>query len=245
MRAATFAVLLLAATAAQSADLAPVKVLAFEFSDSYKRLTGAVFTHVETATNYTVGRDGVTTLHLPVGSNVTLTLHKFPGFVATTGATMTVPPGGMVTNGTEYVLQVPPVLVYDLFVSVTPGHKDKSKCQFVVTVCGPNRTWWSFPQGIPGVSVTMDPPLHKTIFYFGTWGKLSNDTNPLPNGRNVTSWDGGVLIEDVPVAPGRPYVITATKPGYAFTRTVMSCTAPGQFVNGGPGQGPVASHADN
>jgi hypothetical protein len=34
---------------------------------------------------------------------------------------------------------------------------------------------------LPGVVATLHPTVNQDIFYFGTWGDLSNKTNPLPN----------------------------------------------------------------
>ena len=238
-RLTLFALLLLAA---QRSVAAPVQVLGFQFSNAAIRLAGYRFTHVETGANHTFGVDGRTTLDMPVGSNVTLSFPSQGKFQQTMGPTVMVPPEGMTTEATEYVMQVPSTLIYDFFNLVTPGHKNDQFCQFVVTVTGPNRTWNSFPQGIPGAVVTMSPPPTGRIFYFGVWKvPPDNHTNPFPNNRTTTSWDGGVLLENVPVAPGRPYVVRAALAGYAFTETVMRCDAPGLFVNGAPNQGPRAT----
>ena len=173
-----------------------------------------------------------------VGSS---SLHK-----TTTSPIVTVPDGGLTTELTQVVLQMPSDLIFELFWAVTPAgpgkHKDKTKCMVVVTVCAENKTVASHPQGLPGTSVKMVPPNYSTIFYFGVWS-FSNETNPLPNDLNSTSWDGGVLIEDVPVSNDIVYEISAFKKGYDFTTTKFKCIQPGSFINGAPNQGPrVTGH---
>lgn len=80
-----------------------------------------------------------------------------------------------------------------------PEHPKADRCQFVVTVSAFNLTVFSFPQGEPNSTAIMTPPAQDHTFYFGTWGKLSNDTNPFSRGLTKTSWDGGVVLMNVPV----------------------------------------------
>jgi hypothetical protein len=71
--------------------------------------------------------------------------------------------------------------------------------------------------------------------YFGVMGK--NLTDPFTRGLNATSWDGGVVWLNVPVA-AKPYVVRATKPGMVFSEAWMQCHTPNRFINAAPTQGP-------
>mgnify|MGYP000099900421 CR=1 FL=1 len=80
-----------------------------------------------------------------------------------------------------------------------PEKPDNSKyCQFVVTVSAYNLTLKSFPQGEINSTCSISPnPGLSGTYYFGTWGKLSNMTNPFEKGLKATSWDGGVALINV------------------------------------------------
>ena len=134
----TLFALLLLLLVAQRSVAAPVQVLGFDFTDAAKRLTGYRFTHLETGANHSFGADGRTMLDLPVGYNVTINFPAQGAFHQTMGPTVVVPPEGMTTEATEYVMQVPSKLVYDFFNLVTPGKKNPQLCQFVVTIAGGN-----------------------------------------------------------------------------------------------------------
>ena len=180
---------------------------------------------------------GYAQLDAPVGGKLTVEASSSHHH-ATMSPIVTVPSTGLVDEQNEIVMQMVSHLVYDFFWTVTPdrGHKkNHSACQVVVTVCDKNKTIRSSPQGLPGVQLHVDPPNYSTLFYFGTM--LGNKTDPFPNDRHSTSWDGGVLIENVPVGE-TVYTITATKPGLSFTQTVVQCSSPGLFINGAPNQGP-------
>jgi len=106
-----------------------------------------------------------------------------------------------------------------------------------VTVCNYNKSIGDIPQGLPGASVSIEPKASSSlIYYFGTM--LSNITNPLPNNLNSTSWDGGVLLENIPVNQNQLLTIRASKPGFEFSETLAACIWPGVFINGAPNQGP-------
>eukprot|EP00759_Apiculatamorpha_spiralis_P056052 PhF_6_TR7951/c1_g1_i1/m.11997 len=217
----------------------PVTVNVIDYV-SGKPLVGHIVTFLEQNQQYTAGSDGRFHLDIPNGTMATFMAKGDKTYRETQSATVVVPPTGLTTITTEVVLQVPSNLIFDAFFLVTPGTKNMSCCcQIVVTVCAFNKTSYDSAQGLPNTTVAITPNIHGTIFYFGTWGPISNATNPFPNNLNGTSWDGGVLIENVP--PGR-YVVTAQHPGYTFSDTVIVCGTPGVFINGAPNQGPRANH---
>ena len=225
----------------RSTTYAPVDVYVCPFDAcGSKGLANHPVFIIEANSTYTTNGAGMLYLEVPVFGNITLVSLAGNGYHRTQASTVQVPPVGLVTTLTQLVVQVPSDVIYDLFFAVTPGHKSEAKCQIVVTVCNVNVTIKSMPQGLLGSTVALDPPLDSKIFYFGTWGKFSNDTNPLPNDLNSTSWDGGVLIENVPVNVRSPYVITAQHPGYIFSSTTFWCLAAGTFINAGPNMGPRA-----
>jgi hypothetical protein len=220
-----------------SSTAAPVKVIAADYVDMAKRLSNASVTWLEQGTILLTDANGEIMFDAPVGSNVTLELAETEEFVSLQTPTATVPAEGFVGSLGEIVLQAPSKLMFDLFWIVTPGKKDPTKCQVVVTVCNVNKTSFSPAQGLPGTVAHLAPPLQAETFYFGTWGNWSNATNPLPNHLNSTSYDGGVMFTNLPVDPATWYVVTATHPGFEFSRTVFRCTKAG-FINGAPNQGP-------
>lgn len=146
------------------------------------------------------------------------------------------PTAGLTSKLDEVVLQMPSTLMFDAFWLTTPGKKDTTKCQLVVTVCNANKTVGDLPQGIPGAVVSLRPALSTETFYFGTM--LGNLTDPFPNHRNSTSWDGGVLLENLAVNSSVLYTVSATLPPYTFSQTRVSCNWPDMFINGAPNQGP-------
>lgn len=221
------------------ANGAPVNIWVVDFSQ-LKPLVGHKITILETGDNYTVDTDGYARLDLPVGTNITVLAHSYPWYQSTQSATVSVPPGGLATKMTEIVLQVPSSITYDLFQWVSPGKKDPTACQVVVTVCNVNKTIYDFPQGLPGAVASLRPAALTRTFYFGTWGRVSNDTNPFPNNLTSCSWDGGVLFENVKVNPRVEYVVTAQRRGFRFSKTRIRCLRPGQFINAAPNQGPRA-----
>ena len=217
---------------------APVKIIAADYIDMSKLLANASVTWLETGRVMYTNAVGEISLDVPVGSNITLEIAELPDYVSMQSPTATVPAGGFTGPLGEIVLQVPTKLMFDLFWLVTPGKKDDTKCQVVVTICNVNKTAFSPAQGLPGTVAHLSPALQTHTFYFGVWGNWSNATNPLPNDLNSTSFDGGVLLENIPVDPSTWFVVTATHAGYEFSRTVFRCTKPGLFINGAPNQGP-------
>lgn len=219
----------------------PVRVVASDFVDSKKPLVGISLEWMERGTTGVTDANGVLMLDADVGSTVTINFAGDDAYHQTQGVTVTVPPGGLTTELNEIVMQVPSLFTYDLFFLVTPGHKNTSACQLVVTVCNVNKTVHDPAQGLPGTVATLTPPTESTTFYFGTWGKWSNATNPLPNNLTSTSFDGGVLFENIPPNANQWYEVQASHVGYTFTTTRFRCTQGGLFINGAPNQGPRAT----
>lgn len=233
-----FTLLVSAATARQllTTPTAPVTVFTYELGSG--PVGNTKFICLETNESFVSDANGWAHLSFSVGMNVTF---FFPGsllLAATQGATVVVPAEGLTSNITWYVLQIPNKVVYEIMMLVSPGHKDPTKCIGMVTVTAWDKTVADCPQGIEGVTVSVNPPLQSMIFYPGVW--MGNRTDPFPNNLTSTSLDGGVAIENLPV--GKTYLVTASKPGYLFTSTVLWCQAPGTFVNGAPNQGPRANH---
>ena len=230
--------LLILATLFQICIGAPVRLYAFDFLEHTHQLANHPIQRMETGEIFNTTSAGFLDLDIPVGQNVTFTSLDFDGFHKTQSATVQVPDEGLNTLMTEMVLQVPPNWVYD-FLWVVPGKKkNKGVCQFVVTATDVNKTFSDCPQGLEGTVVHLDPPLSTYTYYFGTWGQISNWTNPLPNELTSCSWDGGVMFENVPIRD-EPYIVSAEREGYTFSETVMYCHEEG-FVNGAPNQGPKA-----
>eukprot|EP01013_Petalomonas_cantuscygni_P011908 TRINITY_DN2556_c0_g1_i1.p1 TRINITY_DN2556_c0_g1~~TRINITY_DN2556_c0_g1_i1.p1 ORF type:complete len:259 (+),score=23.01 TRINITY_DN2556_c0_g1_i1:80-856(+) len=182
--------------------------------------------------------------HATVGEQLTLRLES-RAYITTTTPTITVPEGGLFDPHVQPTLQVPSVIVYDLFKAVIPRPLDYNCCcQFVVTVAALNHTLHDDPQGEPNATVTISPPLPTpapgedadkyTPFYMGY---RDGATDPFVRGLKTTSLDGGVLFPNVPVSQ-EPYIVSAVKQGRTFSRVKMWCRAAGDFVNGSPPEGP-------
>ncbi|CUG88092.1 Hypothetical protein, putative [Bodo saltans] len=218
----------------------PVKVIALDFV-GLAPLVGATMDWLETGASYITDADGVVMLDAPVGASVTINFSGNDKYHQTQSSTVEVPAGGLTTLYNQLVMQVPTHFLFDVFWTLSPGeHKNTSNCQVVVTVCDVNKTVYSHAQGLPGTVATLTPALESQTFYFGTWGKLSNDTNPLPNNLTSTSFDGGVLFENLAPNPDQWYEVTASHPGYSFSSTRFRCLKAG-FVNAAPNQGPRAT----
>ena len=179
---------------------------------------------------------------VPVGAKIFFNLLDHNDFHQTMTAVAVVPPEGLVGLYNRVILQVPSHFIYDLFEFLVPGPVNKTKCQIVATITNLNRTYTNCPQGWPGVVATITPRVDDEVhpFYFGTWGKYSNETNPLPNNLTSTSWDGGVIYRNVAVNPSQDITLGATFQNFNFTTTTVRCLAPGMFVNAAPNQGPRA-----
>lgn len=236
------------AVAATLPAMAPVRGHAIEFG-ARKAVTEATVTSVgETPITTTTDATGAFTLRAPVGQPLTLRLSK-AGYRTTQYATVMVPPGGLVERLDMVWFQVPSSLMYDMLSILMPvAPNDKEYCQFVVTVSAYNLTVLDFPQGEPNSTAAMAPvPSNwssgkSNVYYFGTWGKISNATNPFAKGLNSTSWDGGVVLINVPPAAD-PYTVSASKPGVRFSSSKMLCPEPGIFVNAPPPAGPQVLNA--
>jgi hypothetical protein len=172
----------------------------------------------------------------PVGSNVTLVISKWDIHETQTG-TVTVPPQGLVGVQHELTLQVPDLITFAFLRAVLPGTMDPTKCHLVTTVSAKNKTLYDDPQGEPNATISVSPPVPKgsNIYYFGI---IMGKTNPFARGLNQTSYDGGVLVFNVP--PG-DYVMTASKKGVVFgdpPSCFMKCKTPGRLINASPPWGP-------
>jgi hypothetical protein len=232
-------------TIAQQAIAVPVQFVGFSFIQG-ERLANFTIRQLETGAEYNLDHNGELTVDFDVGSNISFLVpeqkdHNGKVFESTQTAILQVPPEGLATPLTAIALQVPRKSVYEVMSFLSNGKKDPTKCQVVATVCNVNRSWYSSPQGLPGTKAFVTPAAESLTFYFGTWGRLSNDTNPLPNNRTTSSWDGGVVFENIPVSNETENVSTATHPGYTFSQAKFKCMTPGQFINAAPNQGPRAT----
>lgn len=240
LRAARFFCILLLVDTVMVVSADPVDVIALDFG-SGAPLVNVTLQWLETGQAFTTDANGRLSLNVTPGSNVTM---NFPGdeeHRQTQGVTVVVPVGGLTNDLDEIVMQIPSHFLFDLFFFVTPGAKNESACQVVVTVCNVNKTVYDMPQGLPGTVAVLTPSTQSKTFYFGTWGKLSNDTNPFPNDLNASSFDGGVLFENIPPDPKQWYEVNAYLEGYTFSSTAFRCTQGGLFINGAPNQGPRAT----
>jgi hypothetical protein len=233
--------------ASQSSVLsAPVDVYAGDFIDLEGHpLKGFTVLYEETQTNYTTDDQGYLHLDLPVGVNCTFTLLGQKDYAETQTATAVVPPQGFTGKFNEIVLQVPDTPTFDLLNLVVPHKRNFSQCQVVVTVTNYNKSWYNCPQGFPGVVAEINPPNNEYLYYFGTWGSLSNKTSPLPNKLTSLSWDGGVFFMNIDMDWQTDYTITAHGgqngvPPVPFTPTIVKCLKRGRLINAAPNQGPRA-----
>jgi len=220
---------------------APVDVYAGDFMDiENKPLAGFTVLYEETQTNYTLDDKGYLHLDLPVGTNCTFTLLEQKNYAETQTGTATVPTEGFSGRFNEIVLQVPNKETYALLDLVLPHKRNFSQCQVVVTVCNFQKSFYNCPQGFPGVKASISPPLNQFLYFFGTWGFLSNITNPLPNDLTSTSWDGGVFFMNVDMDVTHEFVVSAEFGDVPFTKTRIKCLKRGRLVNAAPNQGPRA-----
>jgi len=219
----------------------PVEIYAGDFIDlTGKPLAGHTIIHEETQKQYTLNATGQVTLDFPVGTNITLTVLGGKHYKDTQTATVTVPPQGFIGKFNEIVLQTPDIPTYDLLNLVVPHTRNFSQCQVVVTVCNYQKSWYNCPQGFPGVKAALNPPYNEYTFFFGTWGKLSNKTNPLPNKLTGTSWDGGVFFQNIPMDFVQDFTVHASFGNVPFSETRIKCLVPGRLINAAPNQGPRA-----
>lgn len=245
MKPLLLVLLILFASVTAGQKVAPVTVWACDYVECItKPVSNSKVTLIETGEEFYTDNSGFLHFNATVGSDITFLLAETSEYHETQTSTVTVPNEGLATELTQVILQVPSHFIYDLFYLVTPGKKDDTKCSVVVTVCNVNRTIKSSPQGLPGSVLTVTPPDFTSLFYFGTWGNWSNTTNPFPNNLNSTSWDGGVLIENLHVNTQVQYLVQAFHPGFNFTSTRIKCLKENTFVNAAPNQGPRAFPTD-
>lgn len=189
--------------------------------------------------NTTTSSDGRFSFEWPVGQRVELTVTA-EGYYPTTGAALVVPPNGLSGLHNEYTFQTPRMVTYEALKAVVihwqHGKIDPTCCHVVTTVCAENKTLQDDPQGEPGATIELDPPLVTKIpaFYFGIIGGW---TNPLSRGLLNTSADGGAAFFNVPVRE-QPYTLLATKDGVTFSNTSFYCR-PNRLVNIAPPKGPT------
>ena len=143
----------------------------------------------------------------------------------------------------QIVLQMPDFTVTDLFRTLYQDlvRDPDNTCTIVTTVTRQNGTIFEFPHGEAGAQVELIPPAYSNRYYFGSWGDLSDFTNPFARGLEATSKDGGVLFFDVPVNASVVLKAQACAPFREFTETEFVCVTPGMTINGAPNQGPRVS----
>eukprot|EP00756_Hemistasia_phaeocysticola_P062106 Hpha_TRINITY_DN5531_c0_g1::TRINITY_DN5531_c0_g1_i1::g.93831::m.93831 len=239
----TVVVLVCLALAGVGVEGEPVDVYAGDFiaMDTHP-LRGFRITHEETGKGYVTDDTGYLHLDFPAGTNLTFTLEEQSFYKATQTATVTVPVGGLTGHLKEIVLQVPDDPTFVALEVFLPHRlaRNWSQCLLVVTVCNFNTTWTDIPQGYEGVTASLHPPGSEfPPYYFGTWGSISNKTDPLPNSRMNTSWDGGVLWQNIDPSV-EDYTVTAHFKDVPFSTSRIRCIRPGILINAAPNMGPRA-----
>lgn len=248
MRCLALSALTLLAGCARRGAGVPVDVLAHRFGLGGP-LAGLSLTALERPLSAVTDASGAATVDAAVGERLTL-IGTAPGYHRTQAGTVVVPAGGLQGDPQRVVLQVPPEWMYGALRATVPMPWDRplndSDCILVTTVCHAGHPKVSDDaQGEPGAAATLSRggrALPYRPYYFGTFGRLSNDTNPFARGLTATTLDGGVLWANVPPST-TPYTASATKPGVRFTSAELTCAAAGAFVNAAPNQGPAASPA--
>jgi hypothetical protein len=149
-----------------------------------------------------------------------------------------VPPEGLTGPLHNMTLQVPDDLTYYFFTIATGSELNENNCHLVATITAHGKTMDDAPQGEVDAKAVLIPDTGFTPYYFGvfTEGPLKDKTNPFAKGLTLTSADGGVLYANLQPSD-KPYIITATKNGVAFTQARFICRK-GMFVNISPPQGP-------
>ncbi len=175
----------------------------------------------------------------PANSPLTLVFDA-PGSHTTQTATMIVTNEGDAANPTFHVgIQVPDELTYYSFTGIIGAQLDPEKCHVVATITAHGKTMDDSPQGEADALSILTPDAGYTPFYFGVFpdGPLKDKTDPFIKGLTKTSVDGGVVYANL-TPSAVPYMITAAKPGVAFSTSQFICRK-GMFINLSPPEGPM------
>lgn len=168
---------------------------------------------------------------LEAGTDVTLVV-EHPDLKTTQTATITLGDGGI----DPFSVQVVPNAIFNAVSLLVPLPVEEDKyCVIASTVARLGGSLYvHLRQGMPGVSVTLDPPVAVES------GPLYFNEAVLPDAKQpATSTDGGVLFYRVP--PG-DYTLRAHKDGAVFNQVRLQCRA-GVVVNAGPPMGILANVA--
>lgn len=166
---------------------------------------------------------------LEAGSEVTL-LVEHPDLKTTQTATITLGENGV----NPFSIQVVPKGIFTAVEALVPlPVEEESYCVIASTVARLGGSLYvRLRQGMPGVSVTLDPPVDPES------GPLYFNEDVIPDAmQESTSIDGGVLFYRVP--PG-DYTLRASKDDAVFNEVKLQCRA-GVIVNGGPPLGFLAN----
>ena len=206
-------------------------IFAFLTEVSGPRLTGvkvSVLEHPEISVQ--AGDDAHFRIdNLKIGDDVTFVVEQ-PTIQTTQTATYQLGTRGIL----PVTIQVIPTGLFTGLALLLPLPPELDKyCAIATTVARMGGSLYAYQrQGMPDVSVSIDPPIDPTS------GPIYFDQSARPNTAQVnTSIDGGVLFYRVP--PGN-YVLRASKAGAVFNTERITCRA-GLFVNGGPPMGLLAN----
>jgi len=204
----------------------------FEFGNNSIAIPGATVSVAECPEISDVtDDDGFYSLEVPDGTTVT-PLVDYPGFPVMYLETFT-------TAGEDYEdvkLQMVSRAIYLLFAAVLDVEPDPERCQIATTVNVAAIRGTTLEEhaayghhGIPGATMTSDPPLDSTFgpVYF-------NEQTQPDRSLSATTIDGGVVWFNVP--PG-VYRFDTSHPDVDIRSFVVTCE-PGRFINAGPPWGP-------
>lgn len=166
---------------------------------------------------------------LEPGTDLTLVV-EHPLFKKTQTATVTLGPGGI----DAFAVQIVTINLFDVLSTIVPMPPEFDRfCAIASTAARMGGSLYAYHrQGLPGVSVTLDPPLAPES------GPLYFNEMVIPDAEQPsTSIDGGVLFYRIP--PGA-YTMTATRGDAVFNSVRFQCTA-GVIVNAGPPMGLLAN----
>ncbi len=205
---------------------------AFRFDPTFDHLAGGEIEVVERPDLpvATTDADGYFAMDgIYVGEDATFVI-RHPDFWPT--QTPTVIPEAAGIN--DLTFQVPPRIIVRLLSLVLWETLDPDRCQIAVTATPDGGD--PFTPGLPGVQVSIDPPLpaENGPFYFQIieipgWPMIDIPVRDLTE----TTDDGGAIFVNVP--PGE-YTITGTMPGETFNTQRLKCRA-GMLVNAAPPYG--------
>ena len=232
-----FISLMLLPTSVLAIDSAAVSGIAKTFLFN-QPIPHAEITVLETGFTMRTNQDGrFGPFYFPIGRSLTLLFEKF-GYSSVQSGTFIVKKSGLTGPYKEISFQVPSWLTFYLYAHLIGATLDKDHCHVVSTITAYHKTLNDLPQGEPHARAILRPQ-NEQPFYFGIFkdGPFRYKTNPFTRQLIDTSQDGGIAFFNLPPQL-KPYILTATKAGKAFTKTQFICR-PGSFINISPPQGPA------